>query len=307
MRHKLEKPVPLSAIVELLGQEVKGTSGPTDREIWGVDSLPTPAAGTLAFCKFSDERLDATLGIEAAGFIVPTGRLLSRKRNGPTLIFSDNPRLSFARAAAWLYKSIPQSGIHPTAIIDPTAVVAPSAEIGPYVVVGARCVVGSCTILKPHVSLERDVVIGSNCKIDAGSTLGSAGFGFERAPSGETIDIPHNGGVVIGDDVQIGCNVGIDRGTMGDTTIENGCRIDNLSQIGHNVRVGRNSVIVSNVTLCGGVRIGERAWIAPNVAILNQIKIGNGATIGIGAIVTRDVPDGATVTGPPALSLGRKH
>ena len=305
MRHKLKQPVPVSAIVELLGAEVKDVSGPMDREIWGVDELPSPAAHSLAFCKFNDQRLDAAARTNAAALIVPTGRLLAV--SGPTLLFSDNPRLAFIRAAAWLYKEEPKPGIHTTALIHESARVHPLAEIGPYVVIGPDCSVGPHTVIGPKVVLHWNVHIGRGCKIAAGAVIGEAGFGFERAATGELINFMHGGGVLIGDDVDIGANCCIDRGTLHDTVIADGCRIDNLTHISHNVRMDKYAVVISNVTICGSVHLGERSWVAPNAVVKNQLKIGKDAVVGLGAVVVRDVADGETVAGNPAKPIKPKH
>lgn len=299
MRHKLAKPVPLQAIIELLGPEARGTSGPLDRDILGIASLPDPHAGTLAFCRHSDERLTAAISTRATALIVPAERRINAG-GGPTLIFSDNPRRSFFRVAAWLYREPAVAGIHPTAVIDPSARIDPSAEIGACTFVGPRCQVGENTILASHVTLQRDVRIGAGSKIDAGTVLGAEGFGFERGDDGTAADMPHLAGVVIGDDVRIGANCCVDRGTLDDTLVADGVRIDNLVQVGHNVRIGRHSTVICQTTLSGSVQIGERVWISPGCQILNGAKIGDRVTIGMGSVVTKDVPAGEFWVGNPA-------
>jgi UDP-3-O-[3-hydroxymyristoyl] glucosamine N-acyltransferase len=143
-------------------------------------------------------------------------------------------------------------------------------------------------------------VVGADCKIDPGTVIGGDGFGFERDERGHLVNFPHVGGVRIGDGVDIGANACIDRGTFGDTIIEDGARIDNLAHISHNVRIGAHAVVVTQTTICGSVEIGRGAWVSPNASVLNQCKVGAGAVVGMGAVVIADVPEGVVVAGNPA-------
>lgn len=139
--------------------------------------------------------------------------------------------------------------------------------------------------------------------IGHGSVIGGAGFGYERGENGELIRIKHLGRVVIGHKVQIHNNVCIDRGVIGDTVIGDGVKIDNLVHIAHNVKIGKNTLIVAGAVIGGSVEIGENCFIGMNASIKQKVKIGNNVTVGAGAIVLKDVPDDVTVIGNPAYAL----
>jgi len=185
-----------------------------------------------------------------------------------TLIMVDNPRLWFTRVARHFFNIHREYRIHPTAVIN------------------HEC-----------VSIGERVIIGPNCSI------GFDGFGFDKNKEGIYERFPHVGKVVIGDDVEIGSNTCIDRGALGDTIIGDGTKIDNLVHIAHNVRIGKNCHIVALTCIGGSVTVEDNVYIGIGPSIRNQIKIGEGATIGMGAVVVKDVKSGVTVIGNPAREM----
>jgi len=216
-------------------------------------------------------------------------------------IITQTPRLTFMKIIAKHFNAtsiVP--GIHPTACVDIDAKVDPSATIMAYCVIGAGCTIGRATVIHPHVTIYPNCSIGSHITIHSGTVIGADGFGYERAPDGSMTKFPHLGGVSIEDDVEIGSNTSIDRGSLGDTIIRRGVKIDNQVHISHNCDVGAESVIIAHSMIGGSVKIGERAWLAPASIIMNQIRIGADALVGMGAVVTKDVSSGATVMGSPA-------
>jgi UDP-3-O-[3-hydroxymyristoyl] glucosamine N-acyltransferase len=218
-----------------------------------------------------------------------------------TLIFADNPRLAFIRAVAAFFVPQEPPGIHASAVISSGAVIDPSATIGPYVVVDDKCEVGAGSVIHSHVHLYPGVRVGCNVVVHSGTVIGADGFGYERNETGDLEKFPHLGGVIIEDNVEIGSNTSIDRGTLGDTRILTGARIDNQCHIAHNVTIGRCTAVIAQSMIGGSVQIGDYAWVAPSATILNQITIGEGATVGLGAVVVKTVPPRTTVMGVPAI------
>lgn len=151
---------------------------------------------------------------------------------------------------------------------------------------------------KPPVAVQ--VLIGENCNIDPSAAIGRDGFGYEPDENGELIFFPHFGHVVIGNNVDIGAHSCIDRGTINDTVIEDGAKIDNLVHIGHNCIIGKNVSITPGVVLGGSVKIGEGTFIGMNATIKEHLTIGKNCVIGMGAVVLKDVPDNHTAFGNPA-------
>jgi UDP-3-O-[3-hydroxymyristoyl] glucosamine N-acyltransferase len=255
------------------------------------------------------ELREAAMSCEATVMLIPIDpSILSEvKASTSTLISVPDPRLAFIRVVTALFQAPPPGGIHPSAIVDPSAKVHSTTSLGPHVVVEADCEIGPMSVLKANVVLLRKTSIGARVTIHAGTVIGTDGFGYERGDGSEPEKFPHLGGVKIEDDVEIGANTCIDRGTLDDTVIGKGSKIDNLVHIAHNVRVGRNVFIIANSQVAGSVVIGDGAHIAPSATILNQLKVGANATVGLGAIVTRDVPPGATVMSTPARQLPGKR
>lgn len=220
-----------------------------------------------------------------------------------TLIVVSNARLAFMRAVARFFgPKRARAGIHPTAVVDDSAVIDPTATIGPFCMIGPGCVIGADCVLGPSVSLMQDIKLGDRVSIAGGTVIGADGFGYERNEAGELEKFPHIGGVVIENDVEIGSNTSIDRGTLNPTRIGARARIDNQIHIAHNVVVGADAAIIAQAMIGGSVKIGDRAWVAPSATIMNQVKIGADATVGLGAVVVKSVPDGMTVMGSPAQS-----
>jgi UDP-3-O-[3-hydroxymyristoyl] glucosamine N-acyltransferase len=207
--------------------------------------------------------------------------------------------------------------VHPTAVvgrrvrlgsgvrIDPYVVVADGVTIGNDTLVGAHCVLGAGTTigdrtrLHPHVVTYEGSVIGSGVVLHAGVRIGSDGFGY-TAGQGEHHKMPQVGRAVVEDGVEIGANTTVDRGSLGDTVVGRGAKIDNLVQIAHNVRVGAGTLIAALVGIAGSTRIGRGVWLGGRASAVNHLEIGDGARVTFGSTVTRDVPPNETVSGYPA-------
>lgn len=218
------------------------------------------------------------------------------------LILVENPKLTFLRIASTFSLPKAKYGIHPTATIHPAAKVSDKCYIGPYSYIG-KSTVGDETIIYGHCHIYDQATIGSHVTIHAGTVIGADGFGYQRNEKGVFEKFPHIGGVVIKDYVEIGANTCIDRGALGNTIIEEGVKIDNLVHIAHNVRVGKHTAIIANTMIGGSTSIGEYSWIAPSVCIRDQLVIGNKVTVGMGSIVTKNIPNGETWLGAPAKPI----
>jgi UDP-3-O-[3-hydroxymyristoyl] glucosamine N-acyltransferase len=293
----LSLPVSVASIVDLLGPDVRRVSGPADRMISRLTRLSNPDASALTFCK----KACAVTG--AFGALI----CVEETEADATLIVVSNPRLSFIRAAtALLHKPLPAE-IHPSARIHPTARVDASVHIGPNVTVGENCAIGPGCVLHANVCLYPSSRLGARVVLHSGVAVGIDGFGFERDSLGKLHKFPHIGGVVIEDDVEIFSNCTIARGTLDDTRVGRGTKIDCLVHVGHNCQVGAHCLLTAQTMLAGGVTSGDGVWFSPGSRILNGLKIGPDATIGMGAIVMSDVPEGSTVIAPAARSpLGAK-
>jgi UDP-3-O-[3-hydroxymyristoyl] glucosamine N-acyltransferase len=261
-------------------------------------------------------------GPDAIGFLANPAYLdqLSRTRLGavildrrhaghcpvPTLLHS-NPHATFARIAAVLHPAhAARAGVHASAVVHPTARVAPDAEVAALAVieagavVGARCVVGAqCfvgegavlgadTRLVQRVTIGAGAVLGRRCLVHQGAVIGADGFGNAR-DGAAWVKVPQLGGVVIGDDVEIGANTTIDRGALGDTRIEAGVRLDNQIQVGHNVHIGAHTAIAACTGIAGSTRIGARCMIGGGTGIGGQIQIGDDIVIAGFGMVTRSI------------------
>lgn len=209
--------------------------------------------------------------------------------------------------------------IHPSAVIDLTAIVGENAEIGANVYIGPKAVVGKNARIYPNVTIldestigDRTVIwpgtvvrerchIGSDCIIHPNATIGADGFGFRPCPERGLAKIPQIGNVIIGNFVEIGANACIDRGKFSSTILGDGCKIDNLVQIGHNSKLGKFCIMAGNSGLAGSVTLGNGVIIGGSASIKDHTTIGDGATVGAGSGVINDIPAGKVVLGYPAI------
>ncbi len=285
----------------IIGEPDLMISGVAPFELAGEHDITV--AGNAKFLKKIDT-------CKAAALIVPKKANLSER----SLVQVDNPMVAFAKVMQRFYPPVrPPDGIHPHAVIGREFKHGQNLTIGPQVVVGNQVTVGSRVWLHPgvvigdQVAIGNDVVIHSNATIQertsigsrvvihSGTVIGSDGFGF--APDGSGYHkIPHTGIVQIDDDVEIGANNTIDRGTFGKTHIGRGVKTDNLVHIAHNVAVGENTVLVAQVGISGSVKIGKNAVLAGQAGVAGHLTIGDHATVGPQTGVGKPVPEGQIVS-----------
>ncbi|GAB2495591.1 UDP-3-O-(3-hydroxymyristoyl)glucosamine N-acyltransferase [Algoriphagus taiwanensis] len=218
-------------------------------------------------------------------------------------ILSDDPKSTFINILNFVFPRERTSNVHSTSIISNNSKVGLNCYIGPNVTIEDNCTIGDNCVLLGNNYIFSGTNIGNFVTINPGSVIGSDGFGYARKANGELNKFPHFGGVQIGDYVEIGANVCIDRGTLGDTIIKSGVKIDNLVHVAHNVVVGENSLLIANSMIGGSTVIGKNSWIAPSVNLMNGISIEENVTVGMGATVTKNIPSGETWAGSPARPI----
>ncbi|HVR40188.1 MAG TPA: UDP-3-O-(3-hydroxymyristoyl)glucosamine N-acyltransferase [Thermoanaerobaculia bacterium] len=294
--------IALRTILDALDPQPAAVIGPIERTVDSAAPITEAASEqAVTFCSKSGAAAAALIGGTKAGVIVcaeePDEALWA---SGKTFVVVSDPRLSFLRIVRRFFEEPVRYGIHATAVIEPGATVHANVRIGPFTYVAEECSIGEGTVIYGHVHIYPKTTIGRNVTIHAGTVIGADGYGYQRNERGELEKFPHIGGVVIEDDVEIGSNTSIDRGTLGNTIIREGARIDNLVHVAHNVVVGKHAAVIANAMIGGSTTIGDAAWIAPSACLRDRIAIGVGAVVGLGAVVVKDVPDGATVMGAPA-------
>lgn len=253
------------------------------------------------------ERRDSWRGSAACVVIAASGAATKYRNSRAVFIEVDSPKLAFIKAVDACFPELQTDSFEPgrALSIDPSSVVSSSARLASGVVVGPRVKVGERVRVGPNTVLS-NCSIGDDSSVGANCTFGLSGFGYEKDESGAFHRFPHVGDVRIGRNVEIGSNTCIDRGSLGSTVIGDGCKIDNLVHIAHNVVLGRNVMVIANAMLGGSVRIDDGAWVAPSVAVMNQASIGADATLGLGAVVIKNVEAGDVVVGNPAKVLRSK-
>ncbi len=290
-------------------------SGDPDRMLSGV--APLGAAGPEHVGYLDNPRYADALAATRAGAVLVPASAAARVPPGTAFILCAEPGLAWIKVAD-LFHPVPppRPGVHASAVVDSTARVDPTAEIGPLAMVGAGAEIGPRCRIGPGAVIGDGVVIGPDSRIAAsasvshallgtrvvvhpGARIGQEGFSLVTAPDGLRT-LPQLGRVIVEDDVEIGANTTIDRGALTDTVIGAGSRLDNLVQVGHNVRIGRCCVIVAQVGISGSTVLEDFVTVAGQAGLTGHLRIGRGARVGAQAGVMADLPPGAEVVGSPA-------
>lgn len=307
------KPLSLSEVAALVDGEVRGDADITVSAVVGIDEAQAGALAFLAHPRYAAHvdttRASAILVASALAHVVPEGM--------PAVVVSDAHRALQRIAVHFSGARVHEPGIHPTAVLGHGVSVGEGVSIGPYAVledgarvgdrtrIGAHAVLGRGAVvghgcnLYPHVVLYPETEIGDRVVVHSGARIGSDGFGYVLV-DGVHEKIPHSGGCTIGNDVEIGANSTIDRGSIGHTRIEDGSKLDNLVHIAHNVRIGAGSLLAALVGIAGSTKVGKGVWMGGQSGAVNQVEIGDGARVIVQTGITRDVEPGETVSGFPA-------
>jgi len=295
---------------------------PIERKFRGV--APLESAGVEDVSVFSDARLASSFATSHAGVIVTSAKLADLPHNGSHILVARDPRFAFAAIGLLFHpRGVDKPGIHETALIDSSAELGSGCQIDSGVVIGPGARIGDGSQISSHAVIGAGVVLGAGCTVGAnavishaligagvrigcGTVIGGEGFGVVLGPTGLMCSA-QIGRVLIEDNVRIGGNCTIDRGALADTVIGRGTMIDNLVQIGHNVRIGSNCIFAGQAGVAGSVTIADNVMVGGQVAISDHLTVGTGARIAGKAGVMRDVAPGEAVAGYPAIPVRQWH
>ena len=310
-------PFSLRELAALSGSLLEGEG---DRLASDVAALEAAGSEELAF--FDNPAYRQAFAASRAGACVVAERHRASAPTGMALLVNEQPYRAFARIAQAFYPpERPPAGISERADVSPQARIGQGCTVGPFSAIaagaeiGADCVIAAGCQIGVNVRIGRGSVfdasvtvshalIGERVRLYPGVRIGQDGFGFAPGPQG-AVKVPQLGRVLIGDDCEIGANCTIDRGSLNDTVIGEGCWIDNLVQIGHNVRLGRGCIVVAQVGISGSTQVGEFVAIGGQAGFAGHLRIGDGARIAAQSGVMTDVPAGARFGGSPAQPQSR--
>lgn len=307
----------LAELAKLTGANLSETADPAMR-ITDVAPLDAADSHKVSFLD-NPKYVDAFSRSQAGACFVAT-KHAGKAPADMALLLSENPYLAYALAATAFYPApVSNAKIAPQAVIHESATIGSGCEIGAGAVISENAVIGDNCVIAPNAVIGSGVTIGNHTRIGAGCaithaligskvilhpnvSIGQDGFGFARSPQG-AVKVPQLGRVIIEDDVEIGAGSTVDRGAGPDTVIGYGTKIDNLVQIGHNVRIGRFVTIVAQVGIGGSAEIGDGTIIAGQAGVAGHLKVGRGVIIAARSGVTNYVPDGASYGGFPAVPI----
>lgn len=299
----IKKLVKIEDIAKFLGKDLIKVEGPVNGVV--IDNIPDASHvsdTSLDWINSGKENKQAIAEQSQARVLVVDESIVYSQQLSAlqkTLLVVKRPRKVMAQIATHFFLKKHEPGIHPSAVIDDDAIVDGTATVSAGCVLG-KCKIGKNTVLMPNVVIYDDVVIGDDCLIQAGAIIGTDGLGCSRDEEGRLTKFPHLGGVQIGNRVEIGANCQIAKGAFSDTLIEDGCKINGLCFIAHNNHLEENVWITGDTMLCGSVHVKKNTTIFSNVIVREQRQIGEKVIIGMGSVVTKDVPDGETWIGAPA-------
>ncbi|MBW6408568.1 UDP-3-O-(3-hydroxymyristoyl)glucosamine N-acyltransferase [Clostridium weizhouense] len=275
--------------------------------IYSVSAISNPKNNTLIFANALKHEDIENLKKVKNSIIILNKQYNNINFEENYILYVDRPRKEYAKILKFILDNnkeednnyIFKSGYY----IGKNVLIGENTIIEPFVFIDSNSVIGKNCIIKSGAKIRKNVIIGNNCIIKENCVIGSDGFGVERDFDGITYKIPHLGGVIIGDSVEVGALACIAQGTIEPTVIENYVKVDDCVFIAHNVKIKKGTFIIANSQVSGSVEIGENCWVSPNACIKNGIKIGNNSLIGIGSVVINDIKENNVVIGNPARFL----
>jgi len=274
--------------------------GDKDTEISGFSALMNYDKNTITWIKKEKNYIDAGRPVNIDCAVVQKGVNI----DVDNIIISEfSKEMFFAILRNFWGTGYKEGNIGRGTVIDQKADIDSTVSIGCNCSILGNVSVGTHTVIENNVVIQGNIKIGNNCMIRSGTVIGTDGYGYFFKDDGTIGKVEHFGGVIIGNDVEIGANVCIDRGTLDDTVIGDNSKIDNLVHIAHNVRIGRSVCVVAGAAICGSVVLHDGAYIAPGGIVKNQLEIGTDGFVGLGAVVTKSVENGSVVAGIPARTI----
>jgi UDP-3-O-[3-hydroxymyristoyl] glucosamine N-acyltransferase len=309
----------LAELADLVGGRVEGDP---ERAVETIRTLEAAGPADLSF--LTSPRYRAQAAASRAGVLLVAPALAEAAGPGRDLLVVDDPGYALALLLARLHPEDPggrrEAGVHPTAILEPGCEVDPAAHVGPYVVIGAGsrigagaivhafvaigrgCSVGEGAVLHPHAVLYDGTEVGAAAIVHAGVVLGADGFGY-ATHGGIHHKVPQVGRVVLEAEVEVGANTTIDRATLGETRIGAGTKVDNLVQVGHNVQVGRHSILCGQAGIAGSARLGAGVVLAGQSGVAGHIELGDRVQVAAKSAALTSVEAGKVVAGIPAVEI----
>lgn len=290
-----------------LGYSFESEGNSRKVQVSKFSSITDAGSTDISFCYYEGEKAINYISKSNAGIILCKDSMIGKvnPKNGQQLYFLNNPRLAFVQLFHKYSNTTGVKEVSQYLQMHPSARVGGGCSIGPYSVIGKDCVIGDNCVIGNRVSLM-NCVIGDNCVIQSGTVIGEDGFAYERHDTNELLHFPHIGKVIISDNVEICSNCSIARGSLSNTIIGKGTKLDALVHLAHNVNIGKNCELTAGTIIGGSTTVGDSTWTGLNSTLKDNIMVGDNVIVGAGAMVISNVPNEDIVAGVPAKSIKHK-